>query len=264
MAPMSRFLQNWYPEAVVFDCDGTLMDTERHWQDARNRAFREFGLLPPPGFAERAKGVHYVDCGRLMAQETNKPELATELTAALLGHFLALVAEDPLTMPGAAEFVRLCARRVPLAVASNCPLEVVDESLGRAGLLRYFRHVVVPTVMPGEPGAEETAKAAALGEEGQVVRPKPWPDVYSTAARLCGVPPAAALAVEDSLTGIESAWRAGLRVIGAGPLPSGGDTGHADVWVTGLDAEEVLAWAREAMPARAPGAERADGDPTST
>jgi HAD superfamily hydrolase (TIGR01509 family) len=237
---MSRFLQNWYPEAVVFDCDGTLMDTERHWQDARNRAFREFGLLPPPGFAERAKGVHYVDCGRLMAQETNKPELATELTAALLGHFLALVAEDPLTMPGAAEFVRLCARRVPLAVASNCPREVVDESLGRAGLRRYFRHVVVPTVMPGEP------------------------DVYSTAARLCGVPPATALAVEDSLTGIESAWRAGLRVIGAGPLPSGGDTGHADVWVTGLDAEEVLAWAREAMPARAPGAERADGDPTST
>lgn len=46
---MSDSLPDWSPQAVVFDCDGTLMDTERHWQDARNRAFREFGLLPPRG-----------------------------------------------------------------------------------------------------------------------------------------------------------------------------------------------------------------------
>lgn len=47
MTPPLRTLSDWSPEAVVFDCDGTLMDTERHWQDARNRAFREFGLMPP-------------------------------------------------------------------------------------------------------------------------------------------------------------------------------------------------------------------------
>ncbi|MFJ8543398.1 HAD family hydrolase [Streptomyces sp. NPDC093586] len=238
---MARFPANWSPEAVVFDCDGTLMDTERHWQDARNRTFREFGLLPPPGFAERAKGVHYVDCGRLMAQETNKPELTADLTASLLEHFLFLVAEDPLTMPGASEFVRLCARRLPLAVASNCPLVAVEESLGRAGLRKYFRHIVVPTVPPGEPGAAEPAESP---EQENPVRPKPWPDVYATAARLCGVPPRAALAVEDSLTGVESAWRAGLRVLGVGPLPRDDRSGQADAWVTGLDSEEVLQWAR--------------------
>ncbi|CAM5638156.1 HAD family hydrolase [Streptomyces pilosus] len=257
MTPTLRTLSNWSPEAVVFDCDGTLMDTERHWQDARNRAFREFGLLPPPGFAERAKGVHYVDCGRLMAEETNKPELAVELTAALLGHFLALVSEDPLTMPGASEFVRALSGRLPLAVASNCPLEVVEESLGRAGLRRHFGHVVVPTVPPEEPDAPPRD-----GERPQVVRPKPWPDVYATAARLCGVLPGAALAVEDSLTGVESAWRAGLRVLGVGPLPDGDDTGHADAWVTALDGPEVQEWMRGwpagASPGTVPDHQRGD------
>ncbi|KOX48578.1 HAD family phosphatase [Streptomyces ardesiacus] len=247
VTPISRTLSDWSPEAIVFDCDGTLMDTERHWQDARTRAFRDFGLLPPPGFAERAKGVHYVDCGRLMAQETNKPDLASELAEALLGHFLSLVAEDPLTMPGASDFVRLCSRRLPLAVASNCPREVVDESLLRAGLRRYFRHVVVPTVEPGDSGGPRPVPEADGPE--RTVRPKPWPDVYSTAAELCGVAPAAALAVEDSLTGIESASRAGLRVLGVGPLPKGSDGGQADAWTPRLDSEELLSWTRERVPA---------------
>ncbi|MFJ3948416.1 HAD family hydrolase [Streptomyces griseoaurantiacus] len=258
MTPMSDSLPDWSPQAVVFDCDGTLMDTERHWQDARNRAFREFGLLPPPGFAERAKGVHYLDCGRLMAAETNKPDLAADLTAALLTHFLSLVAEDPLTMPGAGELVRLLSGRLPLAVASNCPLEVVEESLERAGLRRHFRHVVVPTVMPGEP---LTAEQPGNGVPRQVVRPKPCPDVYAEAARLCGVPPEAALAVEDSLTGVESARRAGLRVLGVGRVPHDGDTGHADAWTPALNSPEVLTWVRERLPAARPATGRArDGN----
>ncbi|CAM5644341.1 Phosphoglycolate phosphatase [Streptomyces griseoloalbus] len=169
MTPPLRTLSNWSPEVVVFDCDGTLMDTERHWQDARNRAFREFGLRPPPGFADRAKGVHYVDCGHLMAEETNKPELAADLTTALLAHFMSLVAEDPLTMPGAGEMVRFLSGRLPLAVASNCPLEVVEESLGRAGLRRHFRHVVVPTGPPDDSGTAREGRRTPVGGAAQAV-----------------------------------------------------------------------------------------------
>jgi beta-phosphoglucomutase-like phosphatase (HAD superfamily) len=226
-------LPSWSPEAVVFDCDGTLVDTERHWQQARRRAFDAFGLTPPPGFAERAKGVHYTDCGRLMAEETQKPELAADLTRALLEHFLALVADDPVTMPGAVELVRLLSGRLPLAVASNCPLEVVEECLGRAGLRRHFRHIVVPSGTSPDSGYEMRPG---------VVRPKPWPDVYATAARLCGVEPVTALAVEDSLTGVESASRAGLRVVGVGPRPAEEDAVRADLWVETLRAPELLAW----------------------
>ncbi|MFJ2788925.1 MULTISPECIES: HAD family hydrolase [unclassified Streptomyces] len=257
MTAQAHPLISWSPEAVVLDCDGTLMDSERHWQDARNHAFREFGLTAPPGFADRAKGVHYADCGRLMAEETQKPELADELARSLLEHFLSLVADNPVTMPGAAAFVGLLAGRLPLAVASNCPLEVVEASLGRAGLLRHFAHVVVPTETvapagtavatetPGTPSSR-TAPDGADAPDGLVtgvVRPKPWPDVYTTAARLCGTEPERALAVEDSLTGIESARRAGLRVLGVGPRPDEGPSG-ADLWVTTLRSPVLLSWVR--------------------
>ncbi|MEV7218354.1 HAD family phosphatase [Streptomyces sp. NPDC093681] len=224
MTTLDHALLDWSLEAVVFDCDGTLMDSERHWQEARGRAFREHGLQPPPGFAEQALGLHYEDCGRLMAQSVHKPELAEDLTAALLDHFLALVTEEPVTMPGAVRLVRLLSGRLPLAVASNCPRVVVEGSLERAGLLAYFRHLVVP-------------------DTGDRVRPKPHPDVYAVAARLCGVPPRRALAVEDSLTGVEAARRASLRVLGVGPRPQGEGATRADAWLPSLDAPELLAWA---------------------
>ncbi|GGZ27666.1 HAD family hydrolase [Streptomyces nitrosporeus] len=214
---------SWSPSAIVFDCDGTLMDTERHWQDARNITFREFGLKPPPGFADRAKGVHYTECGALMAEETGKPDLVDDITDTLLDTFTALVDQDPVTMPGAAALVRLAARHRPLAVASNCPREMVETCLDRAGLLSCFGHVVVA---------------------GEGVRPKPEPDVYRVAARLCGVPPEECLAVEDSLTGMVSARRAGLRVIGLGPCPPGPDSEEADLWVTSLADRELMSWAR--------------------
>ncbi|MGW2659025.1 HAD family hydrolase [Streptomyces sp. NPDC001478] len=219
-----RNILAWSPSAIVFDCDGTLMDTERHWQEARNATFRVFGLKPPAGFADRAKGVHYTDCGALMAQETGKPDLADDMASTLLATFTALVDEDPVTIPGAAALVRTTARHLPLAVASNCPRSTVESCLGRAGLLDFFSHIVVA---------------------GEGVRPKPEPDVYSVAARLCGIPPNEALAVEDSLTGMDSARRAGLRVIGIGDRPPGPDAERADLWVEDLADPTLVRWASE-------------------
>ncbi|WP_405658466.1 HAD family phosphatase [Streptomyces sp. NBC_01166] len=214
---------SWSPSAIVFDCDGTLMDTERHWQEARNVTFRAFGVKPPAGFADRAKGVHFTECGALMAEEAGKPDLVDDFADTLLSTFTALVDQDPVTMPGAAALVRLAVGRVPLAVASNCPRTMVESCLGRAGLLRCFDHVVVA---------------------GEVLRPKPEPDVYREAARLCGVPPEQTLAVEDSLTGMQSARRAGLRVIGIGPCPPGLEAEQADLWVRSLAEDELVSWAK--------------------
>lgn len=213
---------SWTPAAVVFDCDGTLMDTERHWQDARDMTLRAFGLHAAPGFAERAKGLHYTECGQLMADEAGRPELGGELTDELLAGFRTLVAARPTTMPGAPELVAHAAKFAPLAVASNCPADVVETCLSTAGLLPYFDHIVVPD---------------------DAVRPKPAPDVYLTAVRLCGADPAQSLAVEDSACGVEAALRAGLRVLGVGPWPGEEAAARVDLWVKRLDDPDVFAWA---------------------
>ncbi|WP_078843502.1 HAD family phosphatase [Streptomyces albus] len=224
----------WTPTAVVFDCDGTLMDTERHWQEARRQVLREYGVTPGAEFAERAKGIHYTDCGRLLAETAGRPELTGKMTEELLENFRSLVAEDPVTAPGAVEMVALAHEFAPLAVASNCPRDVVETCLDTAGLLLYIDHIVVP---------------------GEGMPPKPDPDVYLAAAEACGADPKACMAVEDSLCGIQSAVRAGMRVVGVGPRPDEEAAALVDLWVPSLAEPRLVAWAesRPAIPEGASG-----------
>ncbi|WP_039936484.1 MULTISPECIES: HAD family hydrolase [Streptomyces] len=212
----------WTPAAIVFDCDGTLMDSERHWEKAREVVLADYGAVCDEEFAGRTKGLHYTECGRMMAEFAGLPDLADEMTRQLLSAFRRLVAEDPVTMPGAAELVHKAAAFAPLAVASNCPRDVVEDGLSKAGLLRYFDHVLVP---------------------GGEVRPKPHPDVYLAAARLCGAAPGDALAVEDSHCGFLSASRAGLRVLGVGPRKPVDERPPVDLWVSTLADPDLLKWA---------------------
>ncbi|MBM9508696.1 HAD family hydrolase [Actinacidiphila acididurans] len=212
----------WTPAAIVFDCDGTLIDSERHWQTARDQTIKEFGVRTEPGFAERTKGLHYTECGRLMAEEAQRPYLAPQLAERILSRFRVLSMAAPRTMPGARELVQNAAKFAPLAVASNCPLEVVEDSLGAAKLRDYFDHIVVPD---------------------DLIRPKPHPDVYLTAARFCGASASDTLAVEDSRAGVLAAAAAGLRVLGVGPWPGEDLAARVDLWVTSLDEPRVFEWA---------------------
>jgi HAD superfamily hydrolase (TIGR01509 family) len=95
-------------------------------------------------------------------------------------------------LPGAAGAVEALAARWPLGLASSSNRAVIDVVLARSGLAGAFRATVSSEEVP-------------CG--------KPAPDVYLEAARRLGVPPARALAVEDSANGIRAARAAGLRVI---------------------------------------------------
>ncbi|MER6124107.1 HAD family phosphatase [Streptomyces sp. NPDC001795] len=218
----SHRIFDWTPRAVVFDCDGTLVDSERHWQQARDIVLRDHAIEPGPEFTESTKGLHYTECGALMARLGGKPDRAEEMTLQLLATFRALVAQHPAATRGAQTLVTALGRGAPLAVASNCPADVVEFCLESVGLRHHFRHVVVP-------------------EAG--VRPKPQPDTYAEAVRRLGVDCGSALAVEDSVNGLKAAVAAGLRVIGVGRRPGREALALADLWVDALDDPKLTAWA---------------------
>ncbi|MGW1257747.1 HAD family hydrolase [Streptomyces sp. NPDC002513] len=219
---------DWTPQAVVFDCDGTLVDSESHWQQARDIVLRENGAVPDQEFTERSKGLHYTECGALMARLAGTPDSGEEMARQLLAAFRALVAQCPVAMRGAPALVTSLSRIAPLAVASNCPADVVEFSLQSVGLRQHFRHIVVP---------------------GPGVVPKPSPDTYAEAVRRLGVEREGALAVEDSLNGLRAAAGAGLRVIGVGRDPGPEALGLADLWVDTLADPKLAAWAKSRSPA---------------
>jgi HAD superfamily hydrolase (TIGR01509 family) len=179
-------------QAVVFDLDGVLVDSEQLWDESRRQVVSAAG----GGWQEDATAAMQGMSSREWASY-----MRSHLGVALPeGRIAELVVADLLeryrhrlpVLPGAREAVRRLAARWPLALASSANQVVIDEVLDLMGLARSF--------------------AATVSSE-QVPSGKPAPDVYLEAARRLEVDPRACAAVEDSANGIRAALAAGLRVI---------------------------------------------------
>ncbi|MEU3763698.1 HAD family phosphatase [Amycolatopsis keratiniphila] len=209
------------PRAVVFDCDGLLMDTEPCWSVAETELFARRGL--PFGADEKALviGKSLPAAADAMAEAFGEPDAGAEIADELLRLVTEVVTAKAEAMPGARELVELTAAAVPVAVASNSPRALLDAALARGGLAEMF---------PVKLAADE------------VTAPKPDPEMYSTACALLNVEPSDALAFEDSMTGLRSARAAGVPVIGVPTLKH--QDFPADVVIGSLCDEELLSWVR--------------------
>ena len=195
------------PGAVVFDCDGLLVETEGAWTIAETELFarygRAFGAEEKTQIIGKSMGVAAVVLEELLGEPGRGPALWDELVdlvEPLLHH------SDP--MPGAVDLAAAVAG--PVAVASSSPRRLVDAALGAAEL-------AFDVVVAGD----------------EVPRPKPAPDIYAEACRRLAAQPTDAVALEDSATGVASARAAGLFVIGVPTLR--GEPLEADLVVASLD-----------------------------
>lgn len=185
-------------DAVVFDLDGVLLDSEGVWDDVRERLVRERGGRWHEGAQRDMMGMSSVEWSRYLHDELGLPESPDELNREVVRRMLDRYRAGLPLIPGAVAAVERIAARWPLGLASSSNRPLIDLALDVAGIASRFRVTV---------SSEEVARG------------KPAPDVYLECVRRLGVEPARAAAIEDSHNGILSARAAGLRVV-AVPNPS--------------------------------------------
>lgn len=179
-------------EAVIFDLDGTLIDTEASWDEVRRELAARAGLPWPEGATRAMMGMSTPEWAHYLVATVGLPMQDEEAARATIDAMADHHAKGVRVLPGAIEAVRAMADRCPVAVASSSPRVLIDAAVEALGL----RDVFAVTVSTEE-----------------VERGKPAPDGYLRAAELIGVSPGACVAVEDSTNGVLSALAAGMKVV---------------------------------------------------
>lgn len=183
------------PDAVVFDNDGLLLDTESVWTRAEEDLFELRGTEFTPADKRELVGTSAEIAGGILERRLGEPGRAAELIEELNELVVAELEHGVEAMVGARELLeRLRERGTPLGLVSNSPLRFVERSIEIVGLGDHFDVIL---------------------SAHEVAAPKPAPDPYLEACRRLGVEPGpAVVALEDSPTGVAAARAAGLTVIG--------------------------------------------------
>ena len=179
-------------EAVVFDLDGVIVESEEIWDDVRERYVRERGGRYDAEAQRAMMGMSSTEWSRFIHEELGVEATPAEINADVVELMAARYRAELPLVPGAREAVERIAAVFPLGLASSSNRPLIDEVLALAQLAELFRATV---------SSEEVARG------------KPAPDVYLEAARLLGAEPEQCAAVEDSHAGIASAKAAGMRVV---------------------------------------------------
>ena len=178
-------------DAVIFDMDGVLVDSEPFGLEAMRRVMARHGVVYTESENEQFLGVTTGESCRILKARHRLAAEERDLAQQYLEHLLALIRERPRPMPGVPDVLaRLRDAGYRLALASSAEPEVIAANVASIALAPFFEAMVS--------GAE-------------VARGKPAPDVFVETARRLGLVPAACLVVEDSRNGLLAAKAAGMR-----------------------------------------------------
>jgi HAD superfamily hydrolase (TIGR01509 family) len=179
-------------EAVIFDLDGVLVDSEPVWEEVRRQVVAEHGGTWAADTQQRLMGMSTGEWARYLSGELGVQLPPDQLAELVIGRMQDRYRAHLPLLPGAVAAVHELAAHWPLGLASSAPVRLIDTVLAASGLRSSF--------------------AVVMSTE-QVARGKPAPDIYLSVTEELGFRPASCAAVEDSTNGLRSAASAGLQVI---------------------------------------------------
>lgn len=210
--------------AVVFDCDGLLLDTEICWSRAEEALFAKFGHDFGPEEKDLLIGRALDDACENAAKYFSIPGQGAEVRAILEPLVLRELESSVEPLPGAIELLESLHGRVPLAVATNSPRAMLDSAFSHVDLAGYFEFSIA---------ADEAD------------RPKPSPELYLRAFLALDADPRCGVAIEDSATGVKAARDSGANVITV-PTQTGKNL-DGDLLADSLKDERISAWAQSVL-----------------
>ncbi|WP_172544798.1 HAD family hydrolase [Nocardia otitidiscaviarum] len=180
-------------QAIVFDMDGVLLDTEPIWEEVRRGYIDELGGRWLSDTQDRLMGMSTAEWAEYLSTDLLDGRRTPEQVAGdVIDRMSDRYADHLPLMPHAVETVRGMGEHFTLGLASSSPRRLIDVALDHMGVTRLFRATV---------STEE------------VSRGKPAPDGYLAAVARLGITPESGAAIEDSSNGLRSAHAAGLTVI---------------------------------------------------
>jgi HAD superfamily hydrolase (TIGR01509 family) len=207
-------------KAVIFDLDGTLIDSMGVWSTVDSEYLGKRGIeVPADLFKDVPLGNSFDEIARYFQEKFGLPdsieEIVEEWTSMVEWHY----EHDVLVKPGASELLRdLREAGVRIGIGSSSRHVLIEKVLGANGVRAYFEAIVVG---------------------GHPLRGKPFPDVFLKAAELLKVDPANCVVVEDVLAGVQAARKAGMKVLGLRDAYSADDWPQMEALADGMCSDYV-------------------------
>jgi HAD superfamily hydrolase (TIGR01509 family) len=202
--------------AVIFDLDGVLIDSEPLHCKADTRLLRELGADPPANYFDRFTGWTDATMWEAIKNDYHITKSIEEIMKMQIPIKLNLLHEGNYNaIPGIVELLgEIKTAHLPIAIASSSPKLFIEAVVEKIGIGQYFNILL-------------------SGEE--IERSKPEPDIFLKAAGLLNVNPSECLVVEDSKSGTIAAKKAGMKCIGYQNFNSGNqDLSNADFIVSDI------------------------------
>lgn len=192
MSPSSQLAPPFVPEALVFDLDGVLVDSEDLWAEVEERVVVDLGFEWDPAVRPALHGQGSREAAAALSEFLGARVTAEQIETRTADYIEEIFARGVPVTAGAREVLTALHGRLPLAVATNSSARLAQHALVGNDLDRWFDAIVT---------ADDVAAA------------KPAPDPYLLACERLGARPRRSVAIEDSLPGMASAKGAGLWLI---------------------------------------------------